>query len=63
MNSDVFTIKDIENLVQPIAEKYKVEAIQLRKILKKNVDVFEINEINQDSDFYNVVMRERLLVA
>ncbi|MCM1187555.1 MAG: nucleotidyltransferase domain-containing protein [Lachnoclostridium sp.] len=100
MNSDVFTIKDIENLVQPIAEKYKVEAIylfgsyargeadehsdldflvyggknfkltmifslaeELRKILKKNVDVFEINEINKDSDFYNVVMRERLLVA
>ncbi|MCM1567929.1 MAG: nucleotidyltransferase domain-containing protein [Roseburia sp.] len=29
MNSGVFTIKDIENLVQPIAEKYKVKAIYL----------------------------------
>ncbi|MCM1183470.1 MAG: nucleotidyltransferase domain-containing protein [Roseburia sp.] len=100
MNNGVFTIKDIENLVQPIAEKYKVKAIylfgsyargeadersdldflvyggenfkltmifslaeELRKILKKNVDVFEINEINRDSDFYNAVMRERLLIA
>ncbi|MCM1188608.1 MAG: nucleotidyltransferase domain-containing protein [bacterium] len=100
MNSSVFTIKDIENLVQPIAKKYKVKAIylfgsyargeadersdldflvyggenfkltmifslaeELRMILKKNVDVFEINEINRDSDFYNAVMRERLLIA
>ncbi|MCM1253581.1 MAG: nucleotidyltransferase domain-containing protein, partial [Clostridium sp.] len=94
------TIKDIENLVQPIAEKYKVKAIylfgsyargeanensdldflvcggenfkltmifslaeELRKVLQKNVDVFEINEINEDSDFYHAVMRERLLIA
>ncbi len=100
MNSDVFTIKDIENLVQPIAEKYKVEEIylfgsyargeadessdldflvyggenfkltlifslaeELREVLEKNVDVFEINEINEDSDFYNAIMRERLLIA
>ncbi|MCM1387394.1 MAG: nucleotidyltransferase domain-containing protein [Bacillus sp. (in: Bacteria)] len=100
MNGGVFTIKDIENLVQPIAEKYKVKAIylfgsyargeanensdldflvcggenfkltmifslaeELRKVLQKNVDVFEINEINEDSDFYHAVMRERLLIA
>ncbi len=100
MNNDVFTIKEIENLVQPIAEKYKVKAIylfgsyargeadessdldflvyggenfkltlifslaeDLREVLKKNVDVFEINEINEDSNFYNAVMRERLLIA
>lgn len=100
MKNDVFTIKDIKNLVQPIAEKYEVNAIylfgsyargeadkssdvdflvyggdkfkltmifslaeELREILKKNVDVFEISEINENSEFYNTVMRERLLIA
>lgn len=38
-------------------------AEELRNVLKKDVDVFEINEINQDSDFYRIIMKERLLVA
>lgn len=38
-------------------------AEELREVLKKDVDVFEINEINRDSDFYNTIMKERLLVA
>ncbi|MDE7283151.1 MAG: nucleotidyltransferase domain-containing protein, partial [Lachnospiraceae bacterium] len=38
-------------------------AEELRAVLKKNVDVFEISEINKDSEFYNVIMKERLLVA
>ena len=38
-------------------------AEELREILKKDVDVFEINEINKDSDFYKTIMKERLLVA
>ena len=38
-------------------------AEDLRDILKKNVDVFEISEINKDSDFYNAIMKERLFVA
>ncbi len=38
-------------------------AEELREVLKKDVDVFEIHEINKDSDFYNAIMRERLLVA
>lgn len=100
MNNHILTIRDIENLVKPIAEKYKVKEIylfgsyargeadgssdldflvfdgenfkltmifslveDLRKVLKKDVDVFEINEINKDSNFYNVIMKERLLVA
>lgn len=100
MNNHIFTIRDIEDLVKPIAQKYKVKEIylfgsyargeadessdldflvfggegfkltmifalaeDLRKVLKKDVDVFEINEINKDSDFYNVIMKERLLVA
>lgn len=36
---------------------------ELREILNKRVDVFEINEINQDSDFYRTIMREKVLVA
>lgn len=38
-------------------------AEELREVLKKDVDVFEINEINKDSDFYNTIMKERLFVA
>ena len=38
-------------------------AEELRKALKKNVDVFEIHEINQKSDFYKNVMKDRVLVA
>lgn len=38
-------------------------AEELRDVLKKDVDVFEINEINRDSDFYHTIMKERLLVA
>lgn len=100
MKDKIFDIKDIEALVKPIAEKYKVNAIylfgsyargeadessdldflvfggenfkltmifalaeELRMVLQKNVDVFEINEIDKDSDFYNTIMKERILVA
>ncbi len=38
-------------------------AEELRMALKKGVDVFEINEIDEDSDFYKKVMEERLPVA
>lgn len=38
-------------------------AEELREVLKKEVDVFEISEINKDSEFYNTIMKERLLVA
>lgn len=100
MNNNIFTIENIEKLVRPIAEKYKVKEIylfgsyargeadersdldflvfggenfkltmifslaeDLREVLKKDVDVFEISEINKESDFYNAIMKERLLVA
>ena len=33
-------------------------AEELREVLKKDVDIFEINEINKDSDFYNAIERE-----
>lgn len=38
-------------------------AEELREVLEKEVDVFEIHEINPNSDFYNRIMKERLLVA
>lgn len=38
-------------------------AEELRKTLKKDVDVFEIHEVNQESEFYKTIMKERILVA
>lgn len=36
---------------------------ELREVLKKKVDIFEIREVNQDRDFYKTIMREKVLVA
>ncbi len=49
-------------------DKFKLTNIfalaeDLRMAFQKQVDVFEINEINTDSDFYSTVMNERLNVA
>lgn len=38
-------------------------AEELREILKKPVDVFEIRELNIDSEFYKNVMHEKVWVA
>ena len=38
-------------------------AEDLRYILHKDVDAFEMHEINQDSQFYKAVMREKVRVA
>ena len=38
-------------------------AEELRKELKKEVDVFEIREVNRNSDFYKTIMKEKVLVA
>ena len=38
-------------------------AEELRTVLQKAVDVFEIHEVNTDSDFYKTIMAERVLVA
>ena len=38
-------------------------AEELREVLKKNVDVFEIAEVNPDSNFYQTIMKEKVLVA
>ncbi|MBR2523543.1 MAG: nucleotidyltransferase domain-containing protein [Clostridiales bacterium] len=38
-------------------------AEDVRIALNKNVDMYEISEINTDSSFYDTVMREKVLVA
>ncbi len=38
-------------------------AEDLREIFNKEVDVFEISELNQDSDFFKKIMQEKVLVA
>ena len=38
-------------------------AEDLRETLEKKVDVFEISEVNPDSNFYKKIMKERVLVA
>lgn len=38
-------------------------AEELRKILQKPIDAFEIHEINADSNFYQTIMSERRLVS
>ena len=38
-------------------------AEDIRSAFGKDVDVFEINEINEGTDFYNNVMKDRVLVA
>ena len=61
------TDSDLDFLVYG-GEKFKLTMIfalaeELREVLEKDVDVFEIHEINPDSEFYNTIMKERLLVA
>lgn len=38
-------------------------AEELREAFEKAVDVFEIHEVNRDSNFYDTIMRESRLVA
>ena len=38
-------------------------AEELRMTIQKEIDVFEINEINKDSLFYETIMKERVKVA
>jgi len=38
-------------------------AEELRKELKKDVDVFEIREVNRNSDLYKTIMKEKVLVG
>ena len=38
-------------------------AEELRMMIKKEIDVFEISEVNKDSAFYRTIMKERVKVA
>ena len=38
-------------------------AEELRMMIQKEIDVFEINEVNENSQFYKNVMKERVKVA
>ena len=38
-------------------------AENLREIFNKKIDAFEIGEVNIDSNFYDAIMREKVLVA
>lgn len=58
---------DVDFLVY-IDEGFKLTNVlalgeELREALQKRVDIFEIHEINKDSDFYRNVMREKVLVV
>ena len=49
-------------------DKFKLTNIfalaeELRIAFQRQIDVFEISEINIDSDFYSTIMNERLNVA
>lgn len=38
-------------------------AEEIRQLTNKNVDVFEISEVDKESNFYKTVMNERIWVA
>lgn len=38
-------------------------AEELRELMQKPVDMFEISEVNPGTDFYNTIMKEKVLVA
>lgn len=49
-------------------ERFKLTLVfalgeEMREVFKKDVDAFEIHEINTDSDFYKTIMKERVLIA
>lgn len=49
-------------------ENFKLTSIfafaeELRLSIQKKIDVFEINEVNKGSTFYNTIMKERVKVA
>ena len=56
-------------LVRPLAKKNHVKEIYLfgsyarGEADAQKVDIFEIREVNPDSDFYQTIMKEKVLVA
>ena len=60
-NSDIDVLIYGDEAFKPV--HVFVFAEELRERLGKDVDVFEIREVNQDSDFYKTIMQEKVLVA
>lgn len=64
-----FTLETITALVWPLAKKYHLKDIYLfgsyarGEADAQKVDIFEIREVNPDSDFYQTIMKEKVLVA
>lgn len=49
-------------------ENFKLKLIlalaeEVREVLDKDVDMYEIHEIKQDSDFYRAIMKDKLVVV
>lgn len=65
--NEATSASDIDFLVFG-GEHFKQTAIfafaeELRMQIQKEIDVFEIHEVNRDSTFYETIMRERVKVA
>lgn len=58
---------DIDIIVYGGAEFRDVDILsfgeELRQLTNKNVDAFEIREVNKDTEFYNAVMKEGVKIA
>ena len=100
MNTQILTLREIREIVLPLARKYHIGEIyifgsyarneatahsdidflviggagfkptsvfafaeELRKVMHKDIDVFEISEVNEGSAFYNSIMKERVQIA
>lgn len=69
MGKKPLTLEAITALVRPLAKKYHVKDIYLfvsyvrGEADVQKVDIFEIREVNPDSDFYHTIMKEKVLVA
>ena len=69
MGKKPLTLEAITALVRSLAKKYHVKDIYLfvsyvrGEADAQKVDIFEIREVNPDSDFYHTIMKEKVLVA
>ena len=100
MSKSIMSLNDIQRIVKPLAEKYRISEVyifgsyarneatarsdidflvfggkdfkltsvfafaeELRRAINKDIDVFEINEVNADSSFYQTIMKEKVKVA
>ena len=50
-------------LVSTITDHSRDLSMDLLKASAEEVDVFEIHEVNQESIFFDTIMKERMLVA